>query len=101
MTTPIPTLKKTVTREAFLLAYLLLSGLLLLPIAIYLVGQIVFGAYGGTGLTDFFERIFRGIVHAEGVIWFLVLSPYLGWQVLRLTIWAFRRLSPPTDKRPR
>ena len=101
MTSPISALKKTVSREALLLAYLLLSGLLLLPIAIYVVGKSVFGSYSGSGLTDFLERIFRGVVNADGVVWFLILSPYLAWQVLRLTIWIFHRLAPPTDKRPR
>ncbi len=27
----------------------------------------------------------------EPVVWFLMLSPYLAWQLLRLTVYGFRR----------
>ena len=94
MTAFSPILKTPAAREALLFLTLLLVGLLLLPIAIYVVGQLVFGEYSGLGLTDFFEGIYRGLPSGDGVVWFLVLSPYLGWQVLRLTIWLFRRSAP-------
>ena len=82
---------KTVAgRESVLFLWMLLGGLFLLPIAIYLVGRLLFGEYGGTGFTAFY-----GMLHSElrsGVpsVWFLVLSPYLIWQLLRLTFRAFR-----------
>ena len=95
MTIPTPNFKKSASREAILFALLLLTGLVVLPVAIYTVGQSVFGDYGGTGIADFLKRIYRGILDGHGVIWFLVLSPYLGWQLLRLTIWLFRRTAPP------
>ncbi len=91
MTASPPLTKNVVAREAILLAIWLLVGLLLLPIAIYLVGRMIFGEYGGEGLTGFIEEIYRGILAGDGVVWFLFLSPYLGWQVLRLTAWLFRR----------
>lgn len=94
MTASSAILKKPAAREALLFLTLLLVGLLLLPVAIYGVGQLVFGEYGGLGLSDFLERIYLGLALADGVVWFLVLSPYLGWQVLRLTIWLFRRNAP-------
>jgi hypothetical protein len=83
--------KSAIVRESTLFAVLLLVGLLLLPVAIYLVGQLVFGEFGGAGLTGFIEGIYRGILAGNSVIWFLFLSPYLGWQVMRLTFWLFRR----------
>lgn len=101
MTASSPILKTPAAREAMLFLALLLVGLLLLPVAIYVVGQLVFGQYGGLGLTGFFERIYRGLPSGDGVVWFLVLSPYLGWQVLRLTIWLFRRSAPPVTSRSR
>jgi len=94
-------LKKPAAREALLLLTLLLVGLILLPIAIYIVGQRVFGEYGGLGLSGFFEQVYRGLPSGDGVVWFLVLSPYLGWQVLRLTIWLFRLSTPTATGRSR
>ena len=78
-------------REAILFLATLLFSLFLLPAAIYLVGQAVFGDYSGTGIAEFYGRIYSGIGAGDGVIWFLVLSLYLGLQMLRLTIWLFRR----------
>lgn len=70
---------------------LLLFGILVLPIAIYFVGQAVFGEYGGTGFSDFYGRLHYELRNGQTVSWYLVLSPYLGWQLARLTIHAFRR----------
>ncbi|NOX68102.1 MAG: hypothetical protein GXP15_02865 [Gammaproteobacteria bacterium] len=94
-------LEKPAAREALIFVTLLLVGLILLPIAIYVVGQLVFGNYGGSGLTGFFEQIYRGLPSGDGVVWFLVLSPYLGWQGLRATIWLFRHGAPTTTTRSR
>lgn len=99
MTASNPILKKPAAREALLFLGLLLVGLLLLPAAIYIVGQLVFGEYGGLGLIDFFARIYRGLPSGDGIVWFLIMSPYLGWQVLRLTLWLFRRSAPPATTR--
>jgi len=84
-------------REARLLLILLLIGLLVLPGAIYLVGQMVFGAYDGKGFTDFFVRNLRGFFSGNPVIWFLSLSPYLAWQVLRTPFWFFKRNPGKSD----
>ena len=46
VTTPTPTLGQSAKREAILLASCLVFGLLLMPAAIYLIGQAVFGEYG-------------------------------------------------------
>jgi hypothetical protein len=77
-------------REAALFLGLLFFGIVLLPIAIYLVGGEVFGEYGGQGFGSFFGALSGRIRAGETVAWFLVLSPYLGWQVLRLTVVAWR-----------
>ena len=76
------TVRRIITREAALLTGFLLLGLVLLPVAIYLVGQAIFGDYGG--FSHFSSELSSRIRAGDGAAWFLVLSPYLGWQTLRL-----------------
>lgn len=87
-TTP---LKKGVRKELALLSGLLFFGLVLMPIAIFAVGQSIFGAYGGHGYGDFFGTLTAKLRGGDIVAWFLVLSPYLAWQILRLTVFAWRK----------
>ncbi|MDH4314540.1 MAG: hypothetical protein OEW68_06840 [Gammaproteobacteria bacterium] len=68
---------------------LFLTGIVILPVMIYLVGQGFFGAYGGNGFADFYSRLHYELRSWQPVAWYLVLSPYLCWQLLRLTVWAF------------
>lgn len=83
-------LKKTLRKEVALLTGLLFFGLVIMPVAIYWLGQGVFGAYGGQGYGDFFGTLSGKIRSGDAVAWFLVLSPYLIWQCLRLTALAWR-----------
>ena len=76
--------RKAITREAGLFLGLLLVGLVLLPVAVYVVGQAIFGDYGGGSYGHFFSELSGRIRAADPAAWFLVLSPYLGWQTLRL-----------------
>ncbi len=78
-------------KELLLLSLLLFFGLVLMPIAIYVVGDAVFGEYGGYGYRDFFETLSGKLRRGDRVAWFLVLSPYLIWQVFRLMAFAWRR----------
>ena len=89
------TLKQIALKEAALFFGLLFLGFVLMPIAIYLVGQDVFGDYSGYGYADFFGNLSAKIRAGELVAWFLVLSPYLAWQTLRLTILGWRSASRP------
>jgi hypothetical protein len=82
--------KQTFTREALLFLGLLLTGFLVLPGLVYLVGNAIFGDYGGSGLSAFYREIQDKLWAGETAAWFLVLSPYLVWQLLRLTFHAFR-----------
>lgn len=82
--------KQRLFRELALFLGLVFVGLVLLPVAIYLVGGAVFGEYGGQGFSDFFSTMIGRVRNGETVAWFLILSPYLGWQVLRLTAMAWR-----------
>lgn len=71
--------------ELLLFGGCLLAGLIALPIAIYYVGLTLFGAFGGGGLGDFFFGIQTDLTRLDLAAWFLVLSPYLIIQTLRLT----------------
>lgn len=88
-------LKNIARKETALFFGLLFIGLVLMPIAIYLVGGKVFGAYGGYGYGDFFGNLSGKIRAGDLVAWFLVLSPYLAWQMLRLTRLGWRLASRP------
>lgn len=93
-------LKQQSLRELALFLGLLFLGLVLLPVAIYVVGGKVFGDYGGDGFGGFFGALSGRIRDGEPVTWFLVLSPYLAWQFLRLTMLAWRLAGRlPANKR--
>lgn len=81
---------RTVKKELALFLGLLFFGLVLLPIAIFLVGQQVFGEYGGAGFTGFFNALGGSIRDGNWVAWFLILAPYLAWQTVRLTALLWR-----------
>jgi hypothetical protein len=81
-------------RETALFLALLLAGLVLLPIAIYWIGPYALGEYGGHEFAEFFRSLGARIRNGEVAAWFLVLSPYLGVQVLRLTWYAWRSSGP-------
>ncbi|MEX2123078.1 MAG: hypothetical protein WD795_04230 [Woeseia sp.] len=85
-------MKDRFVKEAKWLGGLLLVGLVILPLSIYLVGRAVFGEYGGDGFGDFYGQLLREFLGGEPAVWFLLLSPYLLWQLFRLTIWGFRRV---------
>ena len=92
MTPDADVMKERIVKEAVWLGVLALIGLVLLPIAIYLVGRTVFGEYGGDGFGGFYGELLSGFVSGEPVVWFLLLSPYLLWLLFRVTVWGFRRL---------
>ena len=81
-------------RETALFLGLLFLGFVLLPIAIYVVGQNTLGDFGGFGYADFFGSLSAKIRSGDITAWFFVLSPYLVWQILRLTLFAWRATKP-------
>lgn len=84
------TLRTGIRKELALLTGLLFFGLVLMPIGIFVIGQAIFGAYGGHGYGDFFGTLSAKLRSGDIVAWFLVLSPYLLWQILRLMALAWR-----------
>ena len=69
---------------------MLFVGFVILPVAVWLVGNLIFGAYGGTGYGDFFGRLSGKILSGDIVAWFLVLSPWLALQVVRMALAGWR-----------
>ena len=89
-----PGIRRRLQREAILFSALFFGGLLLLPLAIYVVGKAVFGDYGGGDFFDFFVALHARLWQGDLTALFLMLSPYLLLQLLRLTIYAVRRQAP-------
>ena len=83
--------KSRYRREAVIAAVLFFTGALLLPIAVWLIGSSVFGAYAGDGFGGFYGGLVSRLVSGSSVAWFMILSPLLGVVVLRLTALAFRK----------
>ena len=86
-------LVRTVRKEAGLLIGFLFLGLVVMPVAVFVVGQNIFGEYGGHGYSQFYGDLSGRIRSGDTVSWFLVLSPYLGWQILRLMQLGWRLTS--------
>jgi len=84
------TLKQIALKETALFFGLLFLGFVIMPIAIYWIGPRVLGEFGGYGYTDFFGGLSARIRGGDLVAWLFVLSPYLVWQILRMTLFAFR-----------
>jgi len=93
-----PRIRQLAAKELALLAVLLFLGLVVMPLIIYNVGQAVFGTYGGLGYSDFFGTLSAKVRTGDAVAWFLILSPYLGWQCLRLMILAWRHSGSARQK---
>lgn len=90
MTESVSDIRTKMRRESVLFLWLILGGLFVLPALIYFIGNALFGEYGGSGFAAFYANFHSGLRDGETAVWFLVLSPYLVLQLLRLTFRAFR-----------
>jgi len=88
-------LKQIALKELALFLVLVFFGFVLAPIAIYFVGQNLLGQFGGHGYGDFFGALSSKIRSGDATAWFFILSPYLVWQTLRLTLHAWRSTAAP------
>lgn len=78
-------------RETAIVAGALLVGLVLLPLAIWSVGQAFIGPYeGGDGALALAEKLWLDALALEPTAWLLVLSPYALAQLCRLLWRAWR-----------
>lgn len=86
--------KRLLRKELVTLALLALIGVLLLPLSIYFVGAEIFGEYAGYGFGDFYRDLHSKLRAGNPVVTFLMISPYLVWQLMRATFFIFRRMAP-------
>ena len=84
--------KPALKKELALFLVLFLFGILALPGIIYAIGSAMFGAYGGSGFSAFYGAVHADLRIGDLAVWFLVLSPYLVVQLLRLSVRTFRAL---------
>lgn len=84
-------------RELLLAGIFVPAGLVLMPPAIFMTGQTLLGAYseGGHGMGHLYGTIFGDLARGFLPAWILVLSPWLGIQLLRLAAIPLRRRSAP------
>jgi len=82
-------------RELTIASVLLAGGLFVIPVAVYLVGQRLFGEYGdgSGGVLTLAEKIWGDFLTLRPAAWILVLGPYLTVLLLR----AVRRLWWPKN----
>ena len=81
-------------KELLTLLLLVFTGVILLPVAIYFVGSDIFGSYAGGGFGVFYGEIHSDLRDGQKVVIFLLSSPYIIWQLMRLTFQLFRKLAP-------
>jgi len=77
------------------LAYFLLFtlfGLVPFPLLVYAVGITIFGNYGGSGPGDFLAEVSGEFRSGDLAMIFLVLSPYIFWNIVRGTRRILRRI---------
>jgi hypothetical protein len=89
---------RIIRREAILLIIMTLVGVLILPLCVFLVGKFVFGEYAGAGFGEFYRDIHSDLRSGEPDIVFLLFSPYIIWQLIRLSFGVFFRMSPKNPK---
>jgi len=86
------TIPKSLRKELGLAAGLIGGGLLLLPLAVYWVGQRIVGDYESeAGLWGLLLDIWSDFFLLEFGAWLLVLSPYTTIQLVRLAFKAWHR----------
>lgn len=95
------TIANSMKKELTIAAALIGAGLLLLPLAVYWVGQRIVGDYeSDAGLWGLLTDIWLDFFSLELGAWLLVLSPYATIQLVRLALKAWRRgrsVTPITD----
>lgn len=81
-----------VKKELAIAAVLIGFGVIVLPAAIYWVGEQIIGEYApGAGMLALAESIWSDLLQLQPAAWTLVLAPYLIVQIFRLTRFAWRR----------
>jgi hypothetical protein len=100
MKTTLQHARSVARRELVIALVLLLAGLLLLPAAVYMTGQLLFGPYeGGGGPGAFYRNLYAALGAGGLAAWLLVLSP-LGVVTLARVAWGIFRARPRRGEEP-
>jgi hypothetical protein len=80
-------------RELWIAAGALLTGLVAMPLLIYLAGQLALGPYasGSGGLGRFLRDFYLGLLGGSPAVWWVVMGPYLFLGLLRGALRVSRR----------
>jgi hypothetical protein len=90
-----------VRRELILLAIALVAGFVLIPLAIWLVGNRILGPYthgldpSAGGPMRLLGDFYSGLTHGSVIFWCVALGPILLIGLFRL-FWGVIRYTPPT-----
>ena len=92
-----------VRRELIFLGIAFAAGFILIPLAIWLVGNRILGPYthaqdptAGTGPARLLADFYWGLTHGSVIFWCVALGPYLLISFVRL-FWGVIRYTPPTS----
>lgn len=77
------------TREVLTVLLSLALGLLLAPLAVYLVGQQALGAYANGGYLQLMADILANLAHGALPFWLFVLGPYGAVWIWRTLRWSW------------
>ena len=73
-------------KESLIALGLVAFGLIVFPAIIFMVGQQLIGDYEA-GLSGYYEAIADALLGGNPFAWVLILSPYLGIQLIRMLFW--------------
>jgi hypothetical protein len=85
--------RRPVRREILILTIALLCGIVILPLAIFLVGSRTLGTYAGGDLRGFMTNFFTGLGQGTFAFWTVALGPYVLTVLLRVLLDITRRRS--------
>jgi len=98
-TNPVQSTLQSRLAPLFAILGLALAGGLVLPIAGYMAGKRLIGAYEGKlGLTDYLSSIYDAAGRGELLAWWLLLAPVLIAIIWYLIVRVGRQLGPAMDE---
>jgi hypothetical protein len=74
----------TLTFEAVTLGLAVLVGLLVMPVLIFLAGNLTLGDYANGGLFALYGDFFKGLFEPRGSFWIVLIGPFILLSVFRL-----------------
>ena len=84
-------------RELYILGGALATGLIVMPVCVYVVGTLTLGPYASGGWVALFADLFKGLVRGWWVTWGIVLGPYALIAFVRGVRLIYRKFLRPSD----